>query len=311
MVAKKQTPGVGAGPLRWDDARVFLSLWRHGSLKRAAKELELNISTVSRRLEGMEEALRTRLFDRFPDGLRKTMAAERIAPYAVAIEASALQFEQALANFETEVAGAVRLTAPPGLLEHFIIPYLPQLLEQHPQLQLELQSSVALLDLARLEAEIALRTSRPSAGDVLAQKLIDAKWVLAASPAYAERIGELEHVDQPFWLAWGESLSQLPEARWVAKHVPADRVRVRFGSMDGLLGAVRQGLGVAVLPEPFTHLAGVSQVRCASGVRQSLDALAPVEVWIAGHAKYRNVPRIAAVWDWLVQTIQRPTPGEF
>ncbi|MCG5052878.1 MAG: LysR family transcriptional regulator [Myxococcales bacterium] len=304
MVAKKQTPPPGARSLRWDDARVFLSLWRHGSLKRAARELDLNISTVSRRLENMEDALKTRLFDRTPDGLRKTAAATQIAPYAESIEAAARDFEYALANFEREVAGLVRITVPPGLLEHFLIPALPDLLLRHPQLQLELRGSVAFLDLSRLEAEIALRTSRPAAGDLVAQKLIAAKWIVAVSPERANALGRLETVGDLPWLSWGENLSQLPEARWVETHVPSDKVRMRFASMDGLVGAVRQGLGAAILPEPYGRLTGVVSLPCGERLRNSLDELPDVELWIAGHSRYRHVPRIAAVWEWLVDLIR-------
>ena len=75
--------------LRWDDLRVLLVLFRAGSLKRAAEELGVNVSTASRRLDALEAAIGVRLFDRTPDGTHPTSAAEELVGFAETMEHAA------------------------------------------------------------------------------------------------------------------------------------------------------------------------------------------------------------------------------
>jgi len=102
-----QTPTDG---LRWDDVPVLLALAREGSLKRAAAHLRVNISTVSRRLDALEEAVGLHLFDRTPEGTRPTAAAERLLPFAESMEQAAFGMGRILEGFEAE-PGATYETA--------------------------------------------------------------------------------------------------------------------------------------------------------------------------------------------------------
>jgi DNA-binding transcriptional LysR family regulator len=311
LVAKIKTP-KNAGPaaaLRWDDAKVFLAIWRAGSLKRAAQALGVNISTVSRRLDGLEVELGARLFDRTPDGALATAAAERLAPFAEGMEQAADGFARGLEDFEVEVAGVVRLTAPPGLVDHFLAAALPELFERHPQLRLEIAASVGYLDLARREADIALRGQRPTAGDVVARRLVASGWIVTGSPALVAELGRLRCAKAARWVTWGAGLGHLPDSRWVADNVPEDRVVLRSNGMTGLIEAVRAGLGLLVLPAPYARLAGLEVVRCAPALRRTLAELPTTELWIAGHRAHREIPRIAAVWEWLAEVFSEADSG--
>ena len=100
-------------------------------------------------------------------------------------------------------------------------------------------------------------------------------------------------------MTWGAGLGHLPDSRWVAENVPEDRVVLRSNGMTGLIEAVRAGLGLMVLPAPYRRLTGLEVVRCAPALRRTLAELPTTELWIAGHRAHREIPRIAAVWDWL------------
>ncbi len=293
-----QTPS----DLRWDDARVFLALWREGSLKRAATHLGVNISTVSRRLEGLEETLGARLFDRTPEGALPTAAAGRLAPFAEGMEQAALGFAHGLEDFEVEATGVVRVAAPPGLMDHFLASALPDLLGRHPGLRIEVPSSVGYADLTRREADLALRTLRPVTGDLVAKLLTSSGWGIFASPEYAQSLGKLRRADAASWVSWGEDVRHLPDAEWLDARVEPEQVRLRSNGMTGLIEAARAGLGAMVLPLPYRRLPGLVEVPCTPALRRELAELPEGQLWLVGHRAHRHIPRIATVWDWLVDT---------
>ncbi|MCA9636933.1 MAG: LysR family transcriptional regulator, partial [Myxococcales bacterium] len=219
------------------------------------------------------------------------------------IEEAAAGFARGLEGFEVEAAGVVRLTAPPGLIDHFVAGALPRLFERHPKLRLEIVASVGYLDLGRREVDIALRSQRPSAGDVVARRLVDAGWIIAGSPALVAELGKLRRADAAPWLSWGEELAGLVDARWVAAQVPAEQVVLRSNGMTGLIEAARAGLGLILLPAPYRRLPGLEVVPCAPALRRALAELPATELWIAGHRAHREIPRIAALWSWLVELL--------
>jgi DNA-binding transcriptional LysR family regulator len=288
-----------AEALRWDDLKVLLALHRRGSLKRAAEELGVNISTVSRRLDALEELLGAHLFDRTPDGVRPTAAAEQLVPHAEGMERAALGFVRGLEGFEVEVEGVVRITAPPGLVDSFIAPALPELCDAHPRLRIQILASVGYADLTRREAELALRMVRPAAGDFVATRLASHSWCVVASPAHAATLGKLREPDATRWVTWGEELAHLPDARWLAAHVSRERVVLETSSMTAQLEAVRAGIGAMVVPRPYAVLPGLVAVRCSAAIEKSLAALPEGTLWLVGHRALREVPRIAVVWEWL------------
>ena len=308
MIANKQTHGEAFSELRWGDARFFLALFREGSLKRAAHALGVNISTVSRRLDKLEQTLDARLFDRTPEGTLPTAAASHLAPFAEAMEQAAQDFGRGLEGFEVEPAGVVRLAAMPGLIDHFLASALPDLIARYPGLRIEISSSTGYADLARREADLALRAVRPTTGDVVARSLLTSGWSLLASPSYVESIGRLRRAEDARWITWGEDLAHLPDARWVAEHAPAENVVLRSNGMTGLIEAVRAGLGVMLAPSPYADLPGLMEVPCAPALRREIATLPEMQLWLAGHRAHRSVPRIAAVWDWLVALFEAGPP---
>lgn len=294
-----QTGTHEAVALRWDDLKVLLALWRQGSLKRAAEVLGVNISTVSRRLDALEELLGAHLFDRTPDGVRPTAAAEQLVPHAEGMERAAQGFMHGLEGFEVEVEGIVRITAPPGLVDSFLAPALPELCDAHPRLRIQILASVGYADLTRREADLALRILRPESGDLVTTRLAAHPWCVVASPEHAAALGRLRDADATRWVTWGEELAHLPDARWLAAHVSREQVVLETSSMTGQLEAVRAGLGCMVVPRPYATLRGLTRVRCAGALEKSLAAMPEGSLWLVGHRALREVPRVAVVWAWL------------
>lgn len=303
MVEMQKRTTAAASPhlpdFRWDDARVLLALVRERSLKRAAGRLGIDAATVGRRLDALESALDLHLFDRGPDGMRPTSAAEELLPLAEDLERAALALGRVRAGIESTVEGVVRITAPPGLADQLLVPLLPGLIARHPALRIEIDASIRYADLTRREADLALRGVRPSSGDLVAQKLGAATARPHGSKDLVRRLGKLRSFAEVPFITWADDLAHLPDARFLAAHVPAERLVLRTSAMATQIAAARAGLGAVFLPDVFQASTGLVPLELAPSARKLLADLPESDLWLIGHAAYRRVPRIAAVWEFL------------
>ncbi len=293
---------IGEAPrLGWDDLELVLMLGRGRSLANAATKLGVNTSTVGRRLDALEAGLGVHLFDRSPTGMAPTELAEALLPVAEAMERSVADALRLVEHRETEPEGLVRITAPPGIANWFIAPSLVELHERYPKLIVELDAAVGYADLTRREADIALRGARPRSGDLVTVRLTEADSVIVAAPSVLDRVGKLDRLDAIDWITWGPELAGLPDARWITANVDAKRIVLRTSSMDAQIQAARTGLGAILVGRPFIEWIGLGEVPLTRNLTRRLPATPTGALWLVGHRGLRDVPRIRAVWDFIVE----------
>ncbi|MCR9160615.1 MAG: LysR family transcriptional regulator [Nannocystaceae bacterium] len=283
---------------RWDDLRVFLAVFREGSLKRAATTLGVNVSTASRRVDALEEQLGVRLFDRTPDGAKPTDAGERLVVHAEAMELGAMGMMRAVEGLEVEAEGVVRVASPPGVADHFLMPRLGRLLDRHPKIRLQVLASIGYADLTRREADLALRMRRPTGGDFVVKRLAKHGYVAIVSSRHRGKM-PLEDASAMRWVTWGEDLGGRSDRKWVLDHAGPAAVVVETSSMTAQLEAVREGFAAMLVPHPYLMLRGVRQLQLSPRLEASLARVPADSLWLVGHRALRDVPRIAAVWSWL------------
>jgi len=291
---------ISAEKLAWDDVRLFLALCRSRTVGGAAQALQVDASTVSRRLVALEEALATSLFDRGRDGIAPTEAAEALMPIAEEVEQGMARFASLAQGLEREAAGLVRITCPPDVAEVVLAPLLNELLAQHPKLRIALDPGEAVRDLTRREADLALRVVRPTSGDLVMTRLTSARWVLAASPRLARRVGTVRDFAELPWVGWGERLAGIGAARWLAKHVKNADPVVRSDSLTVQLAALASGVGVALVPEPSVRHYRLVPVKIAPALRRLAEEWPKDELYLVTHRALHNVPRVRVVWDLLL-----------
>jgi DNA-binding transcriptional LysR family regulator len=301
MVAETQGR---AGP-RWEDIELFLALYRGRTLAAAARSVSLDASTLSRRLAGLEAALGTPLFDRRREGLFPTAGAEMLLPAAEEMAQAHARLSRDASAFERVAEGTVRLSVPPGLAESFVGPALARLRRKHARIEIELDVSLQFADLTRREADIALRTRRPQTGDLVSVKLGERRWVPMTAARHAGVRGPVRDWGVEPWIAWGDDMASFPPARWISEHVPRSAIALRTSHFTTQVAAVESGLGIALLPATYARVAAVAPVRHAKTLARSIDDLPVSETWLVGHHSLRRVPRVAAVWSFLVQEFAR------
>ncbi len=290
----------------WEQVRLFLAVARERSLAAAGARLGLDVSTVSRRLDRLETELGAPLFDRTREGTTPTALAEQMVSYAEEMELAAARFASAGAQVETEVEGVVRLTVLPGVADVFVAPALAKLHRRYPRLIIELDASISYADLTRREADVAIRSTRPTSGELVALKLLTARALPMSSRAYVEELGKLKRLEDARWLTWATDLAHLPDAVWMRRYGPGIVPVLRTSHFQSQLAAARAGLGVVIASAPYEKT-GLVPVERGKALAEAWSELPTGELWLVGHRALRMVPRVAAVWSFIVETIHDAT----
>ncbi|MEO1540150.1 MAG: LysR family transcriptional regulator [Pseudomonadota bacterium] len=274
----------------WDDLRTVLMLVRHRSLAGAAEALGINYTTVARRVRRAEEDLGQLLFERLPDGYRATDAAHLLAEHAEEMEVTEHSLLRKLQGAETALSGSLTITAPQLLIASFLSPVLDRFTRAHPGIDLRILATNELLDLTRLEADLAIRISR-SPGDTLkGLRLLRQETASFACQTLAERIAQ-DPTGPIDWVVY-DGHPHVP--RGVSPDYPNNSVRLRFDDMIAMIGAALAGLGVVRMP--------LFLGRSTPGLVQ-VPVLPPqpyADIWVVGHPDVWPSAKLAAFRDILV-----------
>jgi DNA-binding transcriptional LysR family regulator len=287
MIRFRIVLGNGSTPIDWDDARVFLAVARHGSLRSAGRALGLSQPTIGRRLVGFEAAFGgPALFDRLPEGLRLNAAGAALLNAAEELESAALALERRRAAASPALSGTVRVSvgewAAAFLARNLAAPSAGALA---PGITIELVESQQTANLARREADLAVRHHPPESGDLHITKL----------GTFACAVYRLLGSEREAWVTYTEEQAHYPTARWVQQqlHETGASVALRASNMPMQLSAIRTGAGRGLLP-------------CFVGDDdRSLERLTPpvpqigAEYWVIVHRDLRRAACVRAVIDWI------------
>src|SRR6218665_1228193 len=229
----------------WDDLRFFLAVVRHETLATAARELGVNASTAGRRIQALEKSLRVRLFLRTREGLRPSAAGELLRQR---LETLAPELARLLGGELTPaetVAGTVRIATTEALATYLVDRGLCSLKDEHPGLLLEILGGNRPVDLARGEADMAVRITRPEGANLKVRQLKAQVFSVYGATSYLRLRGrprsERELTGHDVLVAGGE-LAALPEARWMEGQ-QGSRIILRTNSMSTLVAGGGEGGG--------------------------------------------------------------------
>lgn len=277
----------------WDDLRFFLALCEAGSLSGAARAAGVEHTTVARRIDALETALASRLFDRFPKGWALTAAGTALLPYARKVEDDMHALLNAVRG-ASEVLGLVRVSAPPALTACLLAPGLRAPLSRLPGIEIDLRAEARTTDLMRRQADIALRFARPSSPSLVAKLLTLVDYALYANDDYAaSRLPA-----QWEFLGYDEMQKHAPQQEWLDKIVGTRRYRLRSNDLLTLLQATVAGCGVAVLPRYVAAGApGLTVLEPPCPLRRKL--------WLVMHDDVRRSPPVRAVADEIIAMFEK------
>lgn len=231
------------------DLRIFLAVVAAGGLSAASRHLNLTAMQVSRRIAALEEELGVRLFHRTTRSMSLTAEGEALLPYAHTISDADDNALNELRPQSNRISGTLRLTAPSVFGQSIIMPLLPKLLEQHPQMSVDLNLSDQSVDIVGLGLDLAIRVAALEDSELVARKIAPNPWVICAAPRYLEIHGRPTTLDE---LAHHQCVLLRPVRNWpllVDGRLQKRRLngRVIANSVEAVRTAAIQGLGVAML----------------------------------------------------------------
>jgi len=283
--------------MEWDDLKHFLAVARTGSLTEAARGLKASAATVGRHIEALEHRLGARLFEHRSTGYVLTEVGLSILARAEGVETAVLAVERGAVSADESLAGKVRVACTEDMATMVIVPHLAPFVARYPGVALELVGGMPAVSLTRRDADIALRSVRPEAGDLTMRRIGGVDLAVYASRAYAQSRGlqpgtlDFAKVET---ITWIDEMMGLRGGAWLASHSVGSRVALRVNNTRMLYAACVAGLGVAVLP-------------CFGGdADPSLVCIVPpqevqtLDLWMVVHRDLATMPRVRATMDYLV-----------
>jgi len=287
----------------WSDLRYLLAVARHGSTLSAARHLQVNQSTVQRRLAELEARLKLRLVERSPSGYRLTAAGLTVLPAAEQVAAAIEAFEQRVG--EVAHAGILRLTCPePIAIRLTRAGFVDRFHARHSDLRIQFVLADRYIDLSKGEADVALR-SGDTQGELVGRKIADSIWAIYASRDYVNRNGAPKSVEElktrPL-IAFDESLARHRLSVWLRAVAPDAQYAARSDSVLGLVSAAKAGVGIAALP-----------IALGDSEPDLIRVLQPIpeltRAWrLLTHPDMRDVPRVKSFFDFVASETETLKP---
>jgi len=287
--------------MNWDDTRIFLALQREGTLRSAARVAGVDQATVGRRVAALERALGATLFLRTSEGYVLTPAGENALQSAEKMEKFADDLVRQAQGTDTRLAGEVKVTTTDTLALEFVIPSIARLHAEHPDVHVILNTSTQLLNLARREADIAIRNQKPENPDLVARRL--ARWPvgLYASPSYLAQRGEPRRVDDFTGhdiVMWEPFLTSRVLPTLVGLPIDSGRVVSSVNSSLMLRAMIRMGRAIGEVPVPIAERDGLVRIW------PERERARRYEVWLVTHQDLRHTARVRAMIDKIVEAFK-------
>jgi DNA-binding transcriptional LysR family regulator len=281
----------------WDDLQVFLAVFRSGSLRGAARMLQLNHATVNRRLKALEAGFGARLFDRTPGGFAPTQAGDDLLEYAERVEEELFQAQQQIAERDTELSGEVKVSFPYAILKGFLAPDLHRFSQLYPGINLDMELTDRFSDLLRLEADVSIRMAHGVNDDVVGRRLVQYAKSIYAAPGLASELGSIPDTleQNQTWIGWHAGDG---ENGWV-RNTPYPNLPARHNlpSHALQLEMARAGLGIAMLP-CFLGDQDRDLVRVPGAV-----AIPDRSIWLLLRSDLRKTARMRTFVDFIATAI--------
>lgn len=243
--------------------RAFEAAGRHESFSRAADELGVSHSAVSRHVRGLEHRLKVRLFRDQPRGVVLTPEGQRYLAY---VSPALDQISEATEALHSQPPGVLTVNCEPVFAVKWLVPRLGEFYDRYPEITLRLDVSKELIDVERYEADLAIRFRKTGMADPDAELISDAPLNPFASPELvAQGIRTPQDLTRfRLWRDrtanhWGEWFAQLGDAAPDPEPLPEWHSSAVLGVEAALCG---QGVVLAGEDVMLRHVASGELVRC-------------------------------------------------
>lgn len=292
----KQGDAPAQHQIDWDDLRLFLHCSRHRSFRAAAEAVGLTSATLMRRIDRLEDELGFKVFLRERNGIILSDEGKDLLGEVREMERISFNVARRAARENNDLSGIVRVAVTEGPGIFWILPRLIDFQKVYRRVTVDLQCAMQQADVVRLETDISIQLSPPTAQDLIVTKLAR----LHIHPFVSREYFELHGVPK--------SQDELSQHRYVSQNAPAidelafarlggiqsldGIISVRTNSSTAVLYAVERGAGIGFLPTSSVAL-GATLVPVDYGPRYHVD------LWLTYHSTFKSSERHRVVIAWL------------
>lgn len=283
--------------LDWEDLRLFRELGANTTFRAAAAKAGISHSTLSRRMDTLEANVGAQLFVRNSRGFRLTQQGQALLS---AVGKASDEFDAGLreiAGADQHMHGTIRITLPDFIAYYGLLDQIATFQTRYPAIDLQFDVSYDNADLARREADIAIRLVEIDAypdSMLFGRKVAQSHASGYASKAYLDAHDLNDPAGGAVWLGWHPDEPQDWIARTPYPHLPA---RGAFNHAELQHHAARAGLGLSYLPVCIGD-ADPDLVRLAG-----MDAIPARDIWIVTHSDLRKAERLRVFRHWLSEAL--------
>ncbi|MGF1836122.1 LysR family transcriptional regulator [Photobacterium sanguinicancri] len=240
--------------MKLDDLRTLIAIAQQGSFRAAASALDIPPATLSRRLQRLEDTLGSQLVIRDSRNVSLTPLGQnyfdRCQPLIDDLEAATSEIQDSSQNIPR---GALRISAPVGLLTYQLMPLFNQFLAQYPEVTLSLnQLSNQQHDYSPEQYDVVFRVGQQPDSSFAAATIGESQRILVASPCYLAQQGTPHTPEE---LELHARLASVPEFEWALTSKQSNQtvwlnspVRMAIADLNSIKQATISGLGIACLP---------------------------------------------------------------
>jgi DNA-binding transcriptional LysR family regulator len=235
----------------WDDLRVFLEVSKTLNLSRAAEELEVDQTTVYRRISRFEKKLGKKLFKRTANTYILTSWGEGLVRKSSHLQDEMSKIDNFLGDNLTDLFGTINITTTDVIANVVLPPLLARFHKLYPHLQLDITVCEDFFDMYRREADLAIRSSDSVEPHVYALKVGRGAWALYGAKDYLKgrpAFNSPGFFTKNSFIAGSEKIEHIKSNKWLRSKVREENISLKASSMQSVYAAVKAGIGIGLLP---------------------------------------------------------------
>lgn len=279
--------------MNWDDLKIVLAMSRTGTMSGAAKQLNVQHSTISRRIRSLEKQLGANLVRRNKGSYVLTQAGSRIKDAALKVEKEITGIDGALLSKNDPLFGPLRVSTINSMASTILMPIFSTFSKAHPQIDLHIMVSNETVSLANREADIAIRLSNTPPESLIGKKVVTVASTVYGSSGYLKQVKDNQEALN--WL--GVNCCGFHKS-WTRES--CDSATHQFNTDDALLtlSALKSDLGVSHLPCCVGDREPQLRRVCEPQPKHDLG------LWILMHPEAKNNARILAFRNFIIDALE-------
>lgn len=284
----------------WNRARAFLVTAEEGSLSAAARALGMTQPTLGRQVTALEQELDVVLFERIGQRLALTPSGLELLEHVQAMGEAATHVSLTASGQSQNIEGSICITASEIHAAYLLPPIIDKLRRTEPGIDIELIASNSASDLGRREADIAVRSFRPTQPELIAKKIKEVPARLYAATHYLKKIGfpkTAEDLNQADFIGFDKTDMLVKGYNELGLNLTLKNFPILTESHLVHWELVKQGLGIGIVPEDIGDAEPL--------VQQALPTLAPIvfPIWLTAHRELKTSRRVRLVFDLLADEL--------